>query len=226
MTKERPILFSGEMVRAILAGNKTQTRRIMKPQPAHYCDSELCWSWGGYSWNSEIHRPENRIDWRGEDGLPFFEGMRLWVKETFRPCFDDGSGTAYRADRMEGTPERGGKWKPSIFMPRNRSRITLEIVSVRVERLNDISEQDAKAEGCEPSEKVEMKDGSPCYSLPYRILWEHINGVGSWEKNPWVWVISFKPLEPSGKPLTTPSPESPDCGGSHRQSPTPPAARD
>lgn len=167
--KERPILFSAPMVLAIIAGTKTQTRRICKEHVVEGATATGC-----------------------KYGVP---GDRLWVKETHIP---KASGTIYRADfdQIEAAGLSGmyGGWKPSIFCKRSDSRITLEIVSVRIERLQSISESDAKAEGVEQSKLVEMKDGSPCYSLPYQILWSAINGEGSWDANPWVWVIEFKKL--------------------------------
>jgi hypothetical protein len=91
--------------------------------------------------------------------------------------------------------QNGFKRKSSIFMPKALSRIWLEITGIRVERVQDISEDDAKAEGVEESGGVEMKDGSPCYSWPYRELWDRLHGVDNpkaWEANPFVWVIEFK----------------------------------
>jgi hypothetical protein len=177
-TKERPILFSGEMVRAILDGRKTQTRRVVKPKPD---DSGL--------WNN--------------DKCPYGKpGDRLWVRETF---FVDGPRIQYRADH-HGAPKET-IWKPSIFMPRHASRILLEIADVRCERLRDISEADAIAEGVASFRPV-PGDGDPetLYAnymnkgrLSYRkayfsfmTLWQSINGPESWNANPWVWVITFK----------------------------------
>lgn len=196
--KERPILFSGAMVRAILEGNKTQTRRVMNPQPeAENADGDLCFADG-----LVIHPTNLAIEW--PHGLP---GDRLWVKETFQRVHPgvlqsldpdpDSSlwSTCYRADANGGHElamiDVLG-WRPSIFCTRKASRITLEIESVRVERLQDISEADALAEGitlrgCTRFEKE-------C-RLEYKSLWESINGPGSWDKNPWVWAITFKVLE-------------------------------
>lgn len=164
--KERPILFSGEMVRAIFDGRKTQTRRLHKTV-------------GG-----SIH-PEN---------CPYGNpGERLWVRETFRPFFKDGF--IYLADagthRLNARSEEEAKknwpgWKPSIHMPRKACRLTLEILSLKVQRLNDISEEDAQAEG------AKIEDALEPYRYAFRCLWESINGAGSWEQNPWVWVIEFK----------------------------------
>lgn len=212
--KERPILFSGAMVRAILEGRKTQTRRIIKPQPA----SVEYW-FGGQP--SDKHkgvcslRDSNGQGWtiECEKFKPYYGkpgDERLWVRETFLNNALQGYPPVYfyRADSDEKPEDR--KWKPSIFMPRAASRITLEITSVRVERLKDISEEDARAEGIiweQTSEgaiflapgtkqsfnKKNMEWGSTPREA-YRFLWESINGKGSWDKNPWVWVIEFKKL--------------------------------
>lgn len=176
--KERPIIFSAPMVRAILSGAKTQTRRVVKP----------------------IHMATV-----GAEQFPILAicpygrpGDRLWVRETWKhieggAIYDASGGTIdafdpetiYRADR----PNRYGPWMSPIHMPRWASRITLEITDVRVERLQDISEDDAYAEGVKHSEHggITARDG-------FQRLWESINGAGSWDTNPWVWVIEFKKL--------------------------------
>lgn len=194
--KFHPILFSGPMVRAILEGRKTQTRRMMKPQP--YRSGTGTWFW---SPNKNVHHV-------GDDGMFQFvvssmscpygrPGDRLWVRETFAPNLvlplsDREPGDfIYRADLQGGVTKYSAQWKPSIFCTRAASRITLEIVAVRVERLNDITEADAMAEGPTPSivgadlDHIKWRAG-------YATLWEIINGAGSWDKNPWVWVIEFK----------------------------------
>ena len=179
--KERPVLFKGEMVRAILEGQKTQTRRIVKP-PWKIVVHDNGQALTGNGWLSELDNPYGQ------------SGDRLWVRETFAIHPEDGS-KIYRADRggdYQGAAQGDFKWKPSIFMPRWASRLTLEIVRVRVERLQDISEEDAKAEGVDACRWCEMKDGSPCYTETYKELWTQINGCDSWDKNPWVFVIGFK----------------------------------
>ncbi len=200
--KERPILFSGEMVRAILEGRKTQTRRVCKPE--HFNGSEM----------PSDHAMENAIRFGAK--CPYGQvGDRLWVKETFG-LHDNRQPTIvyYRADN-ELKYESDGPWTPSIFMRREYSRITLEIVSVRVERLNEISEADAAAEGVERNASVidgswSPEDGYIKYPIDenledfpawtavesYQTLWESINGAGSWAANPWVWVIEFKRVKP------------------------------
>jgi len=187
--KERPILMSAEMVRALLAGRKTQTRRLVKLMDT-----------------GRVKLPGSHRNWHLEDpnvvkacpyGLP---GDRLWVKETF---LQRNSTIIYRADL--DLFEAAGislnfNWKPSIFMPRKASRLTLEIKTLRVERLQAISEAGAKAEGiqcpgCESGEHI------ACTNLvqAYRKLWESLNGPGSWKANPWVWVIEFQLLNKESK---------------------------
>jgi hypothetical protein len=204
--KERPVLFSAPMVRALLREEnpKSQTRRIVKPQPdaaiteMDNTDPVKFWQMPGHSgvwWDDDATGRR----WRCPYGAP---GDRLWVRESFHldqqptgPLMsDERAVVTYKADHPGDANGLG--WKPSIHLPRRYSRITLEVLSVRVERLQAISEEDAKAEGVEASDKVEMKDGSPCYALPYRILWEQINGVGSWESNPFVWCITFRRIQP------------------------------
>lgn len=218
--REGPILYTAPMVRAILAGRKTQTRRIMKPR-LHADTARVMFSGG---------------EWRTytEDAYPFGDpircpygkpGDRLWVRETWKTgkyldqdsprsiakqCEEAGYSTRggaacpilYLADEhhrkwSEHDIEDFGPWgktRVSIHMPRWASRITLEITDLRVERLNAITEDDAIAEGCQ------------CAGVPASLsnvgafakLWESINGSGSWESNPWVWVVGFKMVkEPS-----------------------------
>ncbi len=218
--KERPILFSSSMVRAILDGSKTQTRRVVKPQPDWVNENAGCGiATGGWimpspraDWlhwrGSRLLRPEPRCPY----GLP---GDRLWVRENFaivprtayarsdgvqqtlRPD-DDHDAAIYRAgwDRSNG----GFRWRPSIHMPRWASRILLEITDVRVERLQDISEADAQAEGVKVDgnghavrDDVVNVGGA---RTAFAELWESINGPDSWSANPWVWVIEFRRIEP------------------------------
>lgn len=196
--KERPILFSGPMVRAILEGRKTQTRRVVKPQP--HPDATL---------QGIIPRPNAdracasfaHVDERGVHShslkvqCPFGRGGdRLWVRETWAPCSvfepSEETGSIHRAGPWRNGLEPSVKWRPSIHMPRWASRITLEITDVRVERLQDISEADAKAEGVNESIVLPGDRGSFVASFGY--LWESIHGAGSWCVNPWVWVIEFE----------------------------------
>ena len=222
--KERPIIFSAPMVRAILSGAKTQTRRVVKRYSAD------CIGWfddGDGLWVQRFIDPSSGSpylkSWR--DRCPYGQpGDRLWVREAFSGphCMDASDGCRavppskwgdcsriwYWAD---GNPTEGD-WtrpRPSIHMPRWASRILLEIVAVRVERLQDISEADAQAEGvervvagvgwrryCDPdSEEVGVP---PCGDArrSFRSLWKFINGDESWNANPWVWVVEFKRVRP------------------------------
>lgn len=198
--KERPILFTGEMVRAILEGRKTQTRRVVK-LPIIDRNGSGC-ELGA----SEIlqYCPHGQV------------GDRLWVRETFTTDFlGPLNKIVYRADK----PEANCTWKPSIFMGRKHSRITLGIACVRVERVQDISKADAIAEGIDRVKNLpgwknyEFKTAHPrkgqpatdkehrihAYESPraaFKSLWDSINakrGFG-WEKNPWVWVIEFRKI--------------------------------
>ncbi len=241
--KERPILFSAPMVRAILDGSKTQTRRICKPAEAHalsYVAGIQDPSYIGqrpleitsFSWFGD---EEGDVQFRCPYGKP---GDRLWVRETWSldmlgaygtsKGYDSTYEVAYRADDAEreirvlpGEPDpyvkmydsQRGDWRPSIHLPRWASRIQLEITGVRVERLMNLSEVDALAEGitavrtpawdavhfpewlrqfddaCAAGEKPPI---GPLPSQAFGKLWEEINGSGSWAKNPWVWVAEFK----------------------------------
>ena len=214
-----PILFSGAMVRALLDGSKTQTRRALKVrcQEITERDDGSLWPWS--------ENPDTAADhWHA---CPYGQpGDRLWVRETFLDTLGTGvehrdeSGLRHRyafaADCAPGSygdqarKDYGLKWKPSIHMPREASRILLEIVSVRVERLSDISEADAVAEGVLPVAKVRpfdehehqfwrdyrlSGDGTFCVRTPkesFASLWRSINGADSWEDSPWVWVVEFK----------------------------------
>jgi hypothetical protein len=200
-TREKPILFSGEMIRAILSGTKRQTRRIVKPQPTE--DG----NWWVYSPNKN-----RQLSWGCEVNSVFFANLSpygtpgdlLWVKETWytHEALDIFKPTELTKSQHEifyfvDYPGicHAGRLRPSIFMRRWMSRITLELTAVRIERLQDISEADAKAEGV-----AESLFGAPYkgigYQGVYRHLWNHINGVGAWDKNPWVWVLEFKRITP------------------------------
>lgn len=192
---ERPILFSAPMVRAILEGRKTQTRRIVKPQPPADCapirvgefHPTVIDRWGDDEPGAPIF---GAYDLDGEWGVrcPYGKpGDRLWVREAWM----EWGGTERRVDYRATTevPRPAGGWKPSIHMRRADSRITLEIVAVRVERLNDISEADAEAEGAGIPLVGHEEDFC---RWEFRAIWESINGPGSWDANPWVWVIDLK----------------------------------
>ena len=183
--KERPILFKAEMVRAILDGRKTMTRRAVK---VHF---------------DSVKQGEGTfvVEEKGQDGTDYIFGIkcpygkigdRLWVRETF--CNDQGT-VLYRADLSDnGILKHAVKWKPSIFMPRSASRINLEITNIRIERLQDITERDAQKEGVFP---CVITNGEENYTIPFIMIWEQINGktTYSFNKNPWVWVIEFKRIK-------------------------------
>lgn len=211
--KERPILFSAPMVRALLDGSKTQTRRVCKPANEH-CLSYVV---GPFEERADLGTSQ----FGDEEGDLMFScpygkpGDHLWVRETHRPIFGQTCGLIgvdFRADLREkwerlgdqiGTPT---KWVPSIHMRREYSRILLEITSIRVERLNACSESDAAAEGVKRAQRaISSAEAVPCFwdylrDRPeyrnardsYASLWESINGAGSWDANPWVWVVEFK----------------------------------
>lgn len=202
MSAERPILFSAPMVRALLDGSKTQTRRTVKPQPSIV---HAAYEDGSIDTNLIFRKGDNRIY------CPYGQpGDRLWVRESFdflptggndqpQACeivyWATGS-TEPREAPVDYNPMIYGheKIRPSIHMPRWASRITLEIVSVRVERLHACNEVDAIAEGAPWAACGAPQEGS--HKAGYAQLWEQINGPGSWDLNPWVWVIEFKRVTP------------------------------
>lgn len=214
--KERPILFSGPMVRAILEGRKTQTRRVANPRKGHNAGNLFL----GYIPERESYwfsdplphaNPFSSFEVPCPYGVP---GDRLWVREAHailsvqyptvcvamaermppgKTLSDtDGGLDLFRIEdhaRFKWFEDRvDERWRPSIFMPREVSRLTLEVVSVGVERVQEISRADAQAEGmesCTPGDQ-------------YRVLWDHINGKRegcAWADNPWVWCISFRRAE-------------------------------
>ncbi|HHM5622836.1 TPA: hypothetical protein ACRNOX_000238 [Pseudomonas aeruginosa] len=217
--RERPILFNDQMVRAILEGRKTATRRIAKP--VKHPDLGNIYAPGALVLERE---PQHVIDRACPYGQP---GDRLWVREAWQgplisdeeqdanqswwkdmTKFQNPGHCAYRAsgDDNEYFDPDGYfhcKWKPSIHMPRWASRILLEITAVRVERLQDISEEQALAEGVrgEPCDHARQACADiGCWGDTakgaFGFLWESLNGEGSWAANPWVWVIEFKRVAP------------------------------
>lgn len=251
--KERPILFSAPMIRALLAGKKTQTRRLVKPQPERVPD----WSCPGVDGlrffgmtfaetllDGRPPYPPELLE-RCPYGVP---GDRLWVRETWAVkaiglgyiddlksvhayggvplapgCWLRARGTdalveyAAHPTSMEELARSPGftsfrrdapsRWRPSIFMPRWASRITLENAEVRVQRLHDISEADAEAEGVEffdgMYDDVDLRRSARLAGCSHEDArawfawaWDHINGASAWERNPWVWAVSFPPATP------------------------------
>lgn len=227
LMRELPILFKGPMVRAILEGRKTLTRRIVKPQYIRldggghpYIDMGCPSEWDGAGLRKDVLCPYGDV------------GDTLWVRETFAiaTVHQMGGKQIPVYPVCDSTTDYGGIWKPSIHMPRWASRINLEVTGIRVERLQDITEEDAKAEGVRSPNGEWREDfydapdwsicpqcgGSGLYTyyhpetlgaIPdtdcckcnthkklFTNLWESINGPGSWDVNPWVWVVEFKKL--------------------------------
>lgn len=186
--KERPILFSAPMVRALLDGRKTQTRRIAKVT-SDGCKEGFITPLAGFVPRSIEHH----ISY-----CPYGKpGDRLWVREsTYEDNFGSESYARYSADDKLSNHAwwYSRETCPSIHMPRSASRILLEVTNVSIERLQDISEDDAFDEGAMPLNKYRNKFELP-YQSGFHNLWESINGHGSWDLNPWVWVVAFKVLE-------------------------------
>ncbi|OQS36794.1 hypothetical protein B0T40_10425 [Chromobacterium haemolyticum] len=209
--KERPILFSGEMIRALLAGTKTQTRRVCKSQPY---SNGINFIGNDFLCHNDYLPPSamlmdirrGRVEYTTSDlegwevECPYGQpGDRLWVREAWAYGIhalsaerDEDGPFVYAAD---GTTQGRlcDRWRPSIHMPRAACRLVLEITDIRVERLQDITFADAQAEGW-PS----TVDGNPNPYDPitwFKLLWVELYGAGSWDANPYVWQISFKKVE-------------------------------
>lgn len=222
---EKPMLMTGVNVRAILEDRKTQTRRVLKPiiedVSGKYEASRYYMENGHHYVTNDALEPEKFVfavkESRGctrylgmQDYINQFckhpVGSRIWVKETHRYCLPDS--VEYKADgkrRIVKPPDKIiipnhnlGKWRPSIFMPRWASRITLEVTGVKVERLASISFEDCLAEGIQ----LAGRDSGDVI-LAYKTLWESINGKGSWVLNPWVWAYTFKLVKPQRKATCT-----------------------
>lgn len=226
---EKPIIFSGEMVRAILDGRKTQTRRVVKPPPGDGFE------WKGWLADTSGNRANiGKACWDNIESLetlmircPYGKpGDLLWVRETWGAIvYQDGQYLQWKeADRSkpfnteivffraeeEGNEDLNGCWRPSIFMPRGLSRITLRVTDVRVERVQDIDKKSAIAEG------VQWREAFPegytvghdydirAYDavLSFKKLWDRINGKRGygWDVNPWVWVVEFELASPHPAP--------------------------
>lgn len=215
---EKPILFAPQSVRAILEGRKTMTRRVLKPQPV--------WNDGGVIFNAAGGQ-EDYVEphWAEEPAIKWPVGTRLWVREAL---LNGGRGLQYVADGAPVVrPQHAWNWTfnketvPSMYMPRWASRITLEVTGVKVERLQDICEEDAITEGvtyhpptkddydwyesfCEehgddphvPMDgvwKVAGVDGwGPTPQFAFRLLWQSIHGPAAWDANPWVAAYTFE----------------------------------
>lgn len=224
--RERPIIFSGPMVQALLEGRKTQTRRAMKKQPEFH-GGRMKWCPPGARYVPAIDEWAPAHIWMadknpGDTGAagivkdcPYGQpGDRLWVKERFASNrTHDGPTFVYAADGEDRWRTLGCHWHPANQMKRHASRITVEVTEVRVEQLQAISEEDAKAEGVESGHErakfavaairragfaCDLDDshlGKESWIQPFRQLWESIHGKGSWDLNPWVWAISFRRVE-------------------------------
>lgn len=223
--KEHPILFSTPMVRAITSGQKTMTRRAKGFGEVNEMPDRFVYV--GNSKHMEVPHPAVKYDrstyymfnLTNSNGhswvfkCPYGEiGDRIWVRETFRPLIDCENGEFkewdYKADMPDEFykqfPQKG--YKPSIHMPRKACRILLEITEIKIERLQDISEDDAKAEGAKDHLKVDdlsrlktldwtIPSPFQMHQLGFLAIWCDINGVQSWKENPWVWVIKFKRIQ-------------------------------
>ncbi|MCY1263098.1 hypothetical protein D9M68_123650 [compost metagenome] len=225
---ERPILFSGAMVRAILDGRKTQTRRIVKLPHSNPLGVWEPTTFGGPNGGRTADGgtiPLQGGIWHTRTGdclaSPYgLPGDRLWVRETWQHSnhpfgpYEPDCLAFYRADYLDDPLgpdlERSAdgirrQWRPSIHMPRAACRLALEITGVRVERLNDCSEQDAAAEGVTPispgaapciDDRARHYGSEPTAVSAFASLWDSINGAGAWETNAWVWAIEFKRIAP------------------------------
>jgi len=197
-SKEKPIIMSSPMVRAILDGHKSVTRRVIKPQP-NWRNTYLWTPLSNGRWINGCIAAGTQTEWK----CPYQIGQILWVRETWAIDEDDQIVIFYRATDNETC---GNPWRPSIHMPRKASRITLEITDIRVERVQEISEKDARSEGiidggclnCGESEPCGCNSPQPDARDAFIYLWNSINekhGFG-WHLNPWVWVITFKRIKP------------------------------
>ena len=222
--KERPIIFSGATVRAILAGTKTQTRRVanvsvvsnVKLLKLRGCSCYIDFddvpglSWRPFGGSPTVPLPQSEIDARGFYGAP---GSQFWVREAWRVLHSEAD-ICYRADDAtkrfldhetwfdgDWKATKNHNWRPSIHMPRWASRIDLELTAVRVERVQEISEADAIAEGVDRAvnDMTSARYGGHPYCSGFGALWDQINGKRegcSWEANPYVWALSFRRLHP------------------------------
>lgn len=214
---DRPIIFSAPMVRAILDGKKTQTRRVLKPQietfdvaPGRSCAVEIAWDVDdgkGRIWKGSYPAGATELGWKKGTGVlttqtvPYAPGDRLWVRETFAHVTNFPPSVRYYA--TDDVHELRRK-RPGIHMPRWASRLTLTVTDVRVQRLQDIREEDALAEGvsrirdnCYVIKGVDYDLVGLCHSrptIPFAKLWDHINGKregATWDDNPWVVALTF-----------------------------------
>jgi len=205
LSKERPILFNTDMVKAILKGEKTQTRRPIKGLGNNWHVNKLLGCWGlsdepfiaegALHWELQTDVDDSRVF---ETRLPYKTGDILWVRETW--CRDDltPDDVYYKANYTNRElkdlfEDLGLKWKPSIRMPKDAARIFLKVTDVRVERLQDITEADAEKEGIDVDTIINTCVGyTGSAKDAFSILWEQI--YKNWDDNPWVWVIEFEKM--------------------------------
>ena len=196
------MIFSAPMIKALLAGTKTQTRRIVKPQPSPSSDTAFVGADGIWRFSHPTLRgpvSHEADDVRCRFGVV---GDHLWVREGWGIAGDwphDPGYVAYRAECKGNFDSVGNlipRWRSPMMMPRRHSRVTLEISDVLVQRLQDITSADAIAEGCAAVSLHDLDCESPDPRHEYRRIWESINGPGSWDANPWVWALTFKRITP------------------------------
>lgn len=199
---EKSIAFNTEMVRAILAGRKTQTRRVIKPQPPDFATLQMFGEIPSCFYCAD--KTQTKIK------MPYHVGDTLWVRETWwanKDNWHDADAFLYKADfPIEGYSDVSDfKWRSSKYMPRDAARLFLEVVNVRVERVQDITEEDAIAEGCGAECDCNGILCETCYNtgwadppiLDFMWIWDsiYVKRGYQWEANPWVWVIEFESLE-------------------------------
>jgi hypothetical protein len=204
--KEKPIFFSTPMVQAILDGRKTQTRRVIKPQPK-YPLRQKNGKWHEYSENPMADEICNS-PWGYQHSCLFVTGQRLWVREAFAKTAEGEY--IYWADPIFdgcGPGDISWKWTSFRFMPREAARLFLEVKNVRAEKLQDVSEEDARTEGVkskftcgnerELKNPVCIENRNSCYVCAFKYSWDTLNAKRGypWESNPWVWVIEFRRIE-------------------------------
>ncbi len=242
--KEHPILFSTQMVQAILSGTKTQTRRVVKTKQKGWNCHDLEFSGMNFITADKLTTRSKSVQKELTGAHAFFKEYKsnlgikcpygqpddlLWVRETWQHTktlhihpTDENYGYVFKADNQPWKDYEGWKWRPSIHMPKAAARIWLRVKDVRVERVQDISGEDAKAEGCAYSELLEgyecltcdtkhghvMAHGLICEDgafstakQSFQSLWYAINGIESWHENPWVWVVEFEELSRTGRPV-------------------------
>lgn len=200
--KERPILFSTPMVKAIISLIKTMTRRTKGLEAINKNPNDWAFNWFdykvGYCFNQKSTLTPDRIADKTFNQVvikcPYgLVGDLLWVRETWCRSLDEDGDYLYRATEPDADDGDGGSpWKPSIHMPKAAARIWLKITDIKVERLQDISEDNVKREGAGGNVRQMSLYGANSEQRSFESLWKSINGTHSWNQNPWVWVVSFE----------------------------------